>query len=819
MPAKSAKYEKLETMNSQVVPVLPLRDVVVYPHMVIPLFVGREKSIHALEAAMAEDKQVLLVAQKSADIDDPDLSDVHTLGTLSTILQLLKLPDGTLKVLVEGLERAEMVEIDEERDYFAAKVELRPTLTEFDARKGEVLMRSMSNLFEQYAKLSKKISTETVSAVTSIEDPARMADTIAGYMSLKINRKQELLEILDATERIQQLIELIENELDLLQVEKKIRGRVKQQMEKTQREYYLNEQIKAIQKELGDLDDNAPNEVEELSRKIAKAGMSKEARDKATAELNKLKMMSPMSAEATVVRNYIDWMVNLPWKKKSKVLSDLAVAEKILNEDHYGLDEVKERILEFLAVQQRVKKIKGPILCLVGPPGVGKTSLGQSIARATGRKFTRMALGGVRDEAEIRGHRRTYIGSLPGKIIQNLSKVGTRNPLFLLDEIDKMSTDFRGDPSSALLEVLDPEQNHTFSDHYLEVDFDLSDVMFVAISNSMRIPGPLLDRMEVIRIPGYTEDEKINIAKNYLIPKQLKANGLREGELILSDAALIDIIRHYTREAGVRNLDREISKICRKAIKQHLLSNKAKAKTTVTPKNLHKFLGVQQYDYGRGHKENQVGQVTGLAWTSVGGDLLTIESALLPGAGAVKSTGRLGEVMKESIHAAETVVKSRAALLGLKRSFIRKHNVHIHVPEGATPKDGPSAGIGMVTTMVSAMTGIPVRADVAMTGEITLRGEVLPIGGLKEKLLAAHRGGIKLVLIPRDNEKDLAEVPDTVKKGLEIRPVKWIDEVLQLALERMPEPLSADDDDDENESKSVPSVPIAEENAEPARTH
>ena len=819
MPAKSAKYEKLETMNSQVVPVLPLRDVVVYPHMVIPLFVGREKSIHALEAAMAEDKQVLLVAQKSADIDDPDLSDVHTLGTLSTILQLLKLPDGTLKVLVEGLERAEMVEIDEENDYFAAKVELRPTLTEFDARKGEVLMRSMSNLFEQYAKLSKKISTETVSAVTSIEDPARMADTIAGYMSLKINRKQELLEVLDATERIQQLIELIENELDLLQVEKKIRGRVKQQMEKTQREYYLNEQIKAIQKELGDLDDNAPNEVEELSRKIAKAGMSKEARDKATAELNKLKMMSPMSAEATVVRNYIDWMVNLPWKKKSKVLSDLAAAEKILNEDHYGLDEVKERILEFLAVQQRVKKIKGPILCLVGPPGVGKTSLGQSIARATGRKFTRMALGGVRDEAEIRGHRRTYIGSLPGKIIQNLSKVGTRNPLFLLDEIDKMSTDFRGDPSSALLEVLDPEQNHTFSDHYLEVDFDLSDVMFVATSNSMRIPGPLLDRMEVIRIPGYTEDEKINIAKNYLIPKQLKANGLREGELILSDAALIDIIRHYTREAGVRNLDREISKICRKAIKQHLLSNKAKAKTTVTPKNLHKFLGVQQYDYGRGNKENQVGQVTGLAWTSVGGDLLTIESALLPGAGAVKSTGRLGEVMKESIHAAETVVKSRAALLGLKRSFIRKHNVHIHVPEGATPKDGPSAGIGMVTTMVSAMTGIPVRADVAMTGEITLRGEVLPIGGLKEKLLAAHRGGIKLVLIPRDNEKDLAEVPDTVKKGLEIRPVKWIDEVLQLALERMPEPLSTDDDDDENESKSVPSVSIAEENAEPARTH
>lgn len=819
MPAKSAKYEKIETMNSQVVPVLPLRDVVVYPHMVIPLFVGREKSIQALEAAMVEDKQVLLVAQKSADIDDPDLGDVHTLGTLSTILQLLKLPDGTLKVLVEGLERAEMVEIDEERDYFAAKIELRPTVTEFDARKGEVLMRSMSNLFEQYAKLSKKVSTETVSAVTSIDDPARMADTIAGYMSLKINRKQELLEMLDATDRIQQLVELIENELDLLQVEKKIRGRVKQQMEKSQREYYLNEQIKAIQKELGDLDENAPNEVEELTRKIAKAGMSKEARDKATTELNKLKMMSPMSAEATVVRNYIDWMVNLPWKKKSKVLSDLSAAEKILNEDHYGLDEVKERILEFLAVQQRVKKIKGPILCLVGPPGVGKTSLGQSIARATGRKFTRMALGGVRDEAEIRGHRRTYIGSLPGKIIQNLSKVGTRNPLFLLDEIDKMSTDFRGDPSSALLEVLDPEQNHTFADHYLEVDFDLSDVMFVATSNSMRIPGPLLDRMEVIRIPGYTEDEKLNIAKNYLIPKQLKANGLREGELTIGDAALVDIIRHYTREAGVRNLDREISKICRKAIKQHLLSNKAKSKTTITPKNLNKFLGVQQYDYGRSHKENQVGQVTGLAWTSVGGDLLTIESALLPGAGAVKSTGRLGEVMKESIHAAETVVKSRAAMLGLKRSFIRKHNVHIHVPEGATPKDGPSAGIGMVTTMVSAMTGIPVRADVAMTGEITLRGEVLPIGGLKEKLLAAHRGGIKLVLIPKDNEKDLAEVPDTVKKGLEIRPVKWIDEVLQLALERMPESLADDDEDDENDSKSVPPVAISEENSEPTRTH
>ncbi|MFM2317452.1 MAG: endopeptidase La [Pseudomonadota bacterium] len=799
-----------------IVPVLPLRDVVVYPYMVIPLFVGRQRSIQALDAAMSTDKQVLLVAQKSAEVDDPELTDVHTLGTLATILQLLKLPDGTLKVLVEGLERAEMVAIDDESPYFSAEIELRPSILDTEERKVEVMGRSLINLFEQYVKLNKKVPPEILSSLASIEDPVRLADTVAAHLGLKIAQKQVLLETLGVEARIQSLIELIENELDLLQVEKKIRGRVKQQMERSQREYYLNEQIKAIQKELGDMDES-PSEVEELSRRIHKAGMSKEAREKATAELNKLKMMSPMSAEATVVRNYIDWMVGLPWRKKSKVLSDLSVAEKILNEDHYGLDEVKERILEFLAVQQRVKKIKGPILCLVGPPGVGKTSLGQSIARATGRKFTRMALGGVRDEAEIRGHRRTYIGSLPGKIIQNLSRVGTRNPLFLLDEIDKMATDFRGDPASALLEVLDPEQNHTFADHYLEVDFDLSDVMFVATSNSMRIPGPLLDRMEVIRIPGYTEDEKLNIARNYLIPKQLKANGLKEGELIISDATVLDIIRHYTREAGVRNLDREISKLCRKAVKQHLLTKKTKS--TVTPKNLEKYLGVQQFDYGRGGKENQIGQVTGLAWTSVGGDLLTIESALLPGSGAIKSTGRLGEVMKESIYAAETVVKSRAQMLGISRNFLRKHNVHIHVPEGATPKDGPSAGIGMVTAIVSAMSGIPVRADVAMTGEITLRGEVLPIGGLKEKLLAAHRGGIRLVLIPKDNEKDLAEVPDNVKKGLEIRPVKWIDEVLSLALERMPEPIAETADEDEGENTTAPVSSVGEEELENSRTH
>lgn len=805
--------------ESIIVPVLPLRDVVVYPHMVIPLFVGRNKSIHALDMAMDNNKQILLVAQKSAEVDAPELDDVHTMGTLATILQLLKLPDGTLKVLVEGLERAEIIAIDNDGDMTAARINICASLPG-DTRKVDVLSRSLVNLFEQYVKLNKKVPPEILSSLSSIDDPVRLADTIAAHLGLKIAEKQKILEMLDVEERIHYLMELIEGEIDLLQVEKKIRGRVKQQMERSQREYYLNEQIKAIQKELGEMDDAAPNEMEELARKVEAAGMPKDAREKADAELKKLKMMSPMSAEATVVRNYIDWLANLPWKKKSKVNNNLSSAETVLNEDHYGLEEVKERILEFLAVQQRVKKIKGPILCLVGPPGVGKTSLGQSIARATGRKFTRMALGGVRDEAEIRGHRRTYIGSLPGKIIQNLSKVGTRNPLFLLDEIDKMSTDFRGDPSSALLEVLDPEQNHTFADHYLEVDFDLSDVMFVATSNSMRIPGPLLDRMEVIRIPGYTEDEKLSIAKNYLIPKQIKSNGLKKGELSISDSAVLDIIRHYTREAGVRNLDREISKLCRKAVKDHLLNDKKK--TSVTPRNIEKYLGIKRFDYGRADKTNQIGQVTGLAWTSVGGDLLTIESALLPGNGVIKSTGRLGEVMKESIHAAETVVKSRARSLGITRKFLRKHNVHIHVPEGATPKDGPSAGIGMVTAMVSAMTRIPVNADVAMTGEITLRGEVLPIGGLKEKLLAAHRGGIKMVLIPKENEKDLAEVPDNVKKGLEIRPVKWIDEVLALALERAPVPLAEDedlDDDGDSPSSAAPVVTAEEEESAPARPH
>ncbi len=803
-----------------IVPVLPLRDVVVYPHMVIPLFVGRNKSIQALDMAMERDKQILLVAQKSAEVDAPELDDVHTFGTLATILQLLKLPDGTLKVLVEGLERAEIIAIENEGDFSAATIQLHSShLSESASRKIDVLSRSLVNLFEQYVKLNKKVPPEILSSLSSIDDPIRLADTIAAHLSLKITEKQKLLEMLDVEERIQYLMELIEGEIDLLQVEKKIRGRVKQQMERSQREYYLNEQIKAIQKELGEMD-HAPNETEELGRKIEQAGMSKEAKEKASTELNKLKMMSPMSAEATVVRNYIDWLVNLPWKKKSKINADLATAEKVLNEDHYGLDEVKERILEFLAVQQRVKKLKGPILCLVGPPGVGKTSLGQSIARATGRKFTRMALGGVRDEAEIRGHRRTYIGSLPGKIIQNLSKVGTRNPLFLLDEIDKMSTDFRGDPSSALLEVLDPEQNHTFADHYLEVDFDLSDVMFVATSNSMRIPGPLLDRMEVIRIPGYTEDEKLSIARNYLIPKQITANGLKKGEFSINDAAILDIVRHYTREAGVRNLDREIAKICRKSVKDHLLNGKKK--TAITPRNIEKYLGIKRFDYGRADKKNQIGQVTGLAWTSVGGDLLTIESALLPGNGTIKSTGRLGEVMRESIYAAETVVKSRARILGITRKFLRKHNVHIHVPEGATPKDGPSAGIGMVTAMVSAMTRIPVRADVAMTGEITLRGEVLPIGGLKEKLLAAHRGGIKLVIIPKENEKDLTEVPENVKKGLEIRPVKWIDEVLALVLEYAPTPLADNEDMDEEENTTA-AVPVStgneEEEQSPVRPH
>ena len=795
------------------IPVLTLRDVVVYPYMVIPLFVGREKSIKALDMAMENGKQILLVAQKSAEVDDPGVDDIYSVATLATILQLLKLPDGTLKVLVEGIERIRILSASIEADYLTANVEIITTDDNGEERKLELLSRMLVNQFEKYVKLNKKIPSEVLSSLSSIDEPARLADTVASHLNLKVAEKQVILEILNVKVRLNKLIELVDVEIDLLQVEKRIRGRVKQQMDKSQREYYLNEQMKAIQKELGEMDET-PSEMDELEKKIKKAGMPKEAKEKTNAELNKLKMMSPMSAEATVVRNYIDWMVGLPWQKKSRIISDLNKAQDILDDDHYGLDKVKERIVEYLAVQQRVKKLKGPILCLVGPPGVGKTSLGRSIARATGRKYTRMALGGVRDEAEIRGHRRTYIGALPGKIIQNLSRVGKRNPLFLLDEIDKMATDFRGDPASALLEVLDPEQNHTFADHYLEVDFDLSDVMFVATSNSMNIPGPLLDRMEVIRIPGYTEDEKLNIARNYLMPKKFKENGIKKGELTISDSAIMSIIRYYTREAGVRNLDREISKICRKTIREHLI--KDKKKSAVSARNIEKYLGVKRFDFGRADKENQVGQVTGLAWTSVGGELLTIESVALSGNGSIKSTGSLGKVMQESIQAAETVVKSRALQLGISRKYLKKNNVHIHVPEGATPKDGPSAGVGMVTAIVSAMTGIPVKAEVAMTGEITLRGEVLPIGGLKEKLLAAHRGGITVVLIPADNEKDLADIPENVKKGLTIKPVKWIDEVLEIALESLPKSLSEEDEELES---SAPASTSFDADVDKIRAH
>jgi len=766
--------------------VLPLRDVVVYPHMVIPLFVGREKSIKALEAAMENDKQILLVAQKSAAEDDPSIEDLYRIGTISSILQLLKLPDGTVKVLVEGNRRARIVTFLGEEEYFTAQVKQYEEEA-IDERESEVLVRSLTNQFDQYVKLNKKIPPEILTSLSSIEDPSRLVDTIAAHMSLKIDEKQHILELTNLRERLEHLMGMMESEIDLLQVEKRIRGRVKRQMEKSQREYYLNEQMKAIQKELGDMED-VPNELEELEKKIESAGMSKEAKTKAKAELGKLKMMSPMSAEATVVRNYLDWLVNVPWKKRSKVRHDLSKAEQVLEEDHYGLEKVKERILEYLAVQQRMKKMKGPILCLVGPPGVGKTSVGKSIARATNRKFIRMALGGVRDEAEIRGHRRTYIGSMPGKIVQNLSKIGTRNPLFLLDEIDKMAMDFRGDPASALLEVLDPEQNHTFNDHYLEVDYDLSETMFVATSNTMNIPGPLLDRMEVIRLSGYTEDEKVNIAERYLVKKQIKNNGLKDDEITISEDAVRDIIRFYTREAGVRNLEREIAKICRKTVKDILL-DKTISKVVVTPENLEKFLGVKRFRFGRAEEHDQVGQVTGLAWTEVGGELLTIETAVMPGKGKHSITGQLGDVMKESIQAAMTVVRSRAKVLGIDTEFFDKHDIHVHVPEGAIPKDGPSAGIGMCTALVSALTNIPVRADVAMTGEITLRGEVLPIGGLKEKLLAAHRGGIKTVLIPDENTRDLVEIPENIKENLDIRPVKWIDEVLEVALSRMPEPL------------------------------
>jgi ATP-dependent Lon protease len=776
-----------ETSNRLLIPVLPLRDVVVYPHMVIPLFVGRDKSILALEAAMADNKKILLLAQKNAEVDDPAQKDLYQIGTLSTILQMLKLPDGTIKVLVEGGERVQVDSILETNEYFSASTQMLDKAILVDDREAEVLLRSVLNLFDQYVKLNKKVPPEILTSLSGIDDPSRLADTIAAHMSLKLDEKQEILEIQDPRERIEHIMGKIEGEIDLMQIEKRIRGRVKQQMEKSQREYYLNEQMKAIQKELGDMD-NVPNELEDLQTKIEKSGMSKDAREKADSELNKLKMMSPMSAEATVVRNYIDWLVSVPWKKKSKIRRDLAEAEQVLEEDHYGLEKVKERILEYLAVQQRVQKLKGPILCLVGPPGVGKTSLGRSIARATNRKFSRMSLGGVRDESEIRGHRRTYIGSMPGKIIQNLSRVKVRNPLFLLDEIDKMAMDFRGDPASALLEVLDPEQNHTFSDHYMEVDFDLSDVMFVATSNSMNIPGPLLDRMEVIRIPGYTEDEKLNIALKYLVPKQIKDNGLKDSEIVINQTAVLEIIQRYTREAGVRNLEREISKICRKVVKNMLLKPATK-KITVTAKNISKFLGVKRFRFGSAEVKDQVGQVTGLAWTEVGGELLTIESAVVDGKGKFVQTGQLGDVMKESIQAALTVVRSRARVLGVNPGFNENKDIHVHVPEGATPKDGPSAGVGMCTALVSALTGIPVKADVAMTGEITLRGEVLPIGGLKEKLLAAHRGGINVVLIPRENEKDLVEIPDNIKAKLEIIPVRWIDEVLEVALVHQPTPL------------------------------
>ncbi|WP_373941269.1 endopeptidase La [Vibrio chagasii] len=772
----------LERSERIEIPVLPLRDVVVYPHMVIPLFVGREKSITCLESAMEANKQVLLVAQKEADTDEPSIDDLFKVGTVATILQLLKLPDGTVKVLVEGQQRAKIHEF-KESEFFLADAEYVVT-SELDEKEQEVVVRSAINQFEGFIKLNKKIPPEVLTSLNGIDEAARLADTIAAHMPLKLVDKQHVLEILDVTERLEFLMGQMESEIDILQVEKRIRGRVKKQMEKSQREYYLNEQMKAIQKELGEMDD-APDEFETLKKKIEESKMPQEAREKTEQELQKLKMMSPMSAEATVVRSYIDWMVGVPWAKRSKVKKNLAKAEEILNEDHYGLERVKERILEYLAVQNRINKLKGPILCLVGPPGVGKTSLGRSIAAATGRKYTRMALGGVRDEAEIRGHRRTYIGSLPGKLIQKMSKVGVKNPLFLLDEIDKMSSDMRGDPSSALLEVLDPEQNNAFNDHYLEVDYDLSDVMFVATSNSMDIPGPLLDRMEVIRLSGYTEDEKLNIAKSHLLDKQVKRNGLKPYEIEIEDSAIIGIIRYYTREAGVRSLEREISKICRKAVKNILLDSDLKS-VTVNMDNLKEYLGVQRHDFGKADESNRIGQVTGLAWTQVGGDLLTIETEAMPGKGKLTQTGSLGDVMKESIQAAMTVVRSRAEKLGINSDFYEKRDIHVHVPEGATPKDGPSAGIAMCTALVSSLTGNPVKAEVGMTGEITLRGEVLPIGGLKEKLLAAHRGGIKTVLIPKDNERDLEEIPDNVIADLKVIPVQWIDEVLKVALERDP---------------------------------
>ncbi len=779
-------------------PVLPLRDVVVFPHMVIPLFVGRDKSMHALEQAMEADKRILLLAQKSAETDDPTAADLYQVGTLAQVLQLLKLPDGTIKVLVEGLSRVNVTQVTE-RDGALHGVAMEIESDESrEPREIEAIARSLMSLFEQYVKTNRKLPPELLQTLAGIDEPARLADTIAAHISVRLADKQRLLETLQIGERLEMLVGLVDGEIDVQQMEKRIRGRVKSQMEKSQREYYLNEQMKAIQKELGDLDD-APGELEELARKIAEAGMPKPVEAKAKAELNKLKQMSPMSAEAAVVRNYLDWLLGVPWKKRTKVRKDLKVAQDTLDADHFGLDKVKDRILEYLAVQSRVKQMKGPILCLVGPPGVGKTSLGQSIAKATNRKFVRMSLGGVRDEAEIRGHRRTYVGSMPGRIVQNLNKVGSKNALFVLDEIDKMSMDFRGDPSSALLEVLDPEQNNAFNDHYLEVDLDLSEVMFVATSNSLNIPGPLLDRMEVIRIPGYTEDEKLNIAMRYLVPKQLKANGLKPEELDIEADAIQDVVRYYTRESGVRNLEREVAKICRKVVKEIALAGpvaaakpakagkkaaaKKKALVVVNGKNLEKYLGVRRFDFGRAEEQNEIGLVTGLAWTEVGGDLLQIESTLVPGKGALILTGQLGNVMKESASAALSVVRSRAERLGIDAEFLQKHDVHVHVPDGATPKDGPSAGIAMVTSLVSMLTKVPIRAEVAMTGEITLRGRVTAIGGLKEKLLAALRGGITTVIIPEENRKDLADIPANVTRDLKIIPVKWIEEVLDLALE------------------------------------
>ena len=795
-------------------PLLPLRDVVVYPQMVVPLFVGREKSIRALDAAMADDKQILLVAQTQADVDDPGAESLYPVGTVSSILQMLRLPDGTVKVLVEGGQRANVLSIDAyeneegEEAYLDADVELIAE-PESDAENSDdaELIAVLNSQFEQYVKLSKKVPAEVLSSLSGIESANRFIDTIATHLALEVSQKQEILAAHDQAARTDLLLGFMDAEIDLHRVEKKIRGRVKKQMEKSQREYYLNEQMKAIQKELGDMED-VPNELDELQAKITDAGMTEDAEKKVNAELSKLKMMSPMSAEASVVRSYIDTVVSLPWKKKSKIRHDLARAEKILNEDHFGLEEVKDRIIEYLAVQKRVKKLKGPVLCLVGPPGVGKTSLGESLARATNRKFVRMALGGVRDEAEIRGHRRTYIGSMPGKVLQKLAKVGAKNPLFLLDEIDKMGMDNRGDPASALLEVLDPEQNHTFNDHYLEVDYDLSDIMFVCTSNSMNIPAPLLDRMEVIRIPGYTEDEKLNIAERYLLPKQLKHNGVKKGEIEVDQSALISLIRHYTREAGVRSLDRQVAKVIRKVVKA-ITAKEIAAPVIVDEHNLADYSGVEKFKYGQADEENRIGQVTGLAWTQVGGELLTIEVATVTGKGRQVKTGSLGDVMQESIVAATTVVRSRAQVLGIAGNFHEKYDCHFHVPEGATPKDGPSAGIGMCTALVSSLTQIPVRSDVAMTGEITLRGQVLPIGGLKEKLLAAHRGGIKTVVIPDENERDLKEIPDNIKDALTIKPVKWLDEVLEIALESTPSPLS---DEDFNLSKGIGTASSSESN-------